>query len=192
MGISQDWRRVERWLSAHAPALLQQLPNGASKPEILKVEESMGLLLPASLRESLIAHDGAGLYIYDGKQGTPLGRPMSLRSIVSQYRMLVNLFADGHNDDAADPPTGVRACWWSDKWVPALAHANGDATCIDLGPAPGGVLGQVYDWAHDNGPGRVYAADYGEVFTAFANDLEAGRYKVATSPRGDPYLDWLV
>jgi cell wall assembly regulator SMI1 len=191
MGVSQDWRQVERWLSANAPAVLERLPMGASKPDVLKAEASMGVTLPASLRESLIAHDGADLYIYDGKRGAPLGRPMSLRAILAQYRMLVNLFGDGHNDDAAHPPPGVRACWWCDKWVPALAHVNGDATCVDLGPAPGGILGQVFDWAHDNGPGVVYARDYAEVLAGFASDLEAGRYTVTLSGRGEPYLDWI-
>jgi cell wall assembly regulator SMI1 len=170
---------------------LPRLSAGASTGDLAATETAMGVGLPEPLRESLAAHDGADLYIYDGKRGTPLGCPMALREIVAHHRMLVDLFGDGHNDDVAQPPAGVRACWWHRAWVPALAHGNGDATCIDLDPAPGGVFGQVFDWAHDAGPGVVYATDYAEVFAGFANDLEAGRYAVKVSGRGNPYLDWV-
>jgi cell wall assembly regulator SMI1 len=191
MGVADDWRRVERWLSARAPALLADLPVGASGPVLDAAEAALGVPLPASVRESLIAHDGADLYIYDGRRGTPLGSPMALREIVARHRMLVELFGDGHNNNAAGPPPAVRPCWWHRAWVPVLAHANGDATCIDLDPAPGGVRGQVFDWAHDGGPGVVYAPDYAAVLAGFAADLEAGRYTVAVSGRGEPYLDWV-
>lgn len=191
MGVVDDWRRVERWLSAHAPAVLAHLPVGATAPDLDAAEASLGVPLPASVRESLAVHDGADLYIYDGQRGWPLGRPMALREIVAQHQMLVNLFGDGSNDEWAQPPPGVRACWWHREWLPVLGHVNGDATCIDLDPAPGGVCGQVFGWAHDGGPGVVCTADYTAVLAGFATDLEAGRYFAAMSGRGKPYLDWV-
>jgi cell wall assembly regulator SMI1 len=193
MEVAKAWSRVERWLAANAPAQLPRLPSGVGEADLVAAEASMGLRLPAPLRESLVIHDGSGggMYIYDRRRVAPLGNPMALREIVAQHRMRVRLFGDGSNDDAAEPPPGVRACWWHPSWVPALGHAVGDATCIDLTPAPDGTLGQVFGWAHDSGPGVVYAADYTAVFAGFAADLEAGRYAAKVSARGEPYLDWI-
>jgi cell wall assembly regulator SMI1 len=190
-GTAETWQRVERWLSAHAPKVLARLPKGASEIALEEAEEVMGLALPQELRESLAIHDGADLYVYDsGRRDCPLGSPMAVREIAALHRRLVHLFGDGGNDEWAQPPPGVHGCWWHRAWVPALGHVNGDATCIDLDPAPGGVRGQVFGWAHDGGPGVVYAADYPAVLAGFAADLEAGRYAVAVSGRGEPYLDW--
>src|SRR5438067_522106 len=113
MGIAQNWREVERWLSAHAPKVLARLPKGASESDFAYVEKTWRLGLPQDLRESLATHDGNastfGLY---GPDETPLGMLLSLHEIVLAWRSLKPL-AGGK----AESITGVKKFWWHRKWL---------------------------------------------------------------------------
>src|SRR5439155_25422969 len=62
---------------------------------------------------------------------------------------------------------------------------------IDLDPARGGKLGQMFEWAHDGGPiGGVAAPSYGTLFARFVRELKEGRYRyLSSSPSGHARLD---
>ena len=188
MGIAENWREVERWLSAHAPKVLARLPKGASETDFDYVEKTWRLALPRDLRESLAIHDGSaqtvGLY---GPNESPLGELLSLHEIVLAWRSLKSLAGR-----KAESIKGVKKFWWHRKWLPVLGGL-GDHTCIDLDPARGGKLGQVFIWAHDSGPILdVVAPSYGALFARFVRELKKGRYRyLKTSPSGHARLDRL-
>ena len=56
--IAELWRRIEAWLMDNARPVLSELRPGASSDELNALESAIGLALPASLRESLLIHDG--------------------------------------------------------------------------------------------------------------------------------------
>src|SRR5262245_8495180 len=145
----------------------------------------MGLALPQELRESLALHDGnAETFALYGPDETPLGQLLSLTQIAGAWRSLKSLAGR-----RAESTKGVKRCWWLRKWVPVLG-GFGDHTCIDLDPARGGKLGQVFDWTHDGGPRAVVAPSYGEFFARFVRDLQEGRYSyLSSSPWGHARLD---
>ncbi|WP_182878154.1 hypothetical protein [Microbispora sp. H10670] len=58
-GVNRQWRRIERWLRAHAPRTYASL-NGPAAPRLVaRAEERLGTRLPDSLRASLLRHDGS-------------------------------------------------------------------------------------------------------------------------------------
>lgn len=186
MGIAANWQEVERWLRAHAPKVLARLPKGASAADLAYVEKTWRLGLPQELRESLAIHDGnASTFDLYGPDESPLGMLLSLHEIVLAWRRLKPLA--GHK---AESIIGVRKFWWHRKWLPVLG-GYGNHTCLDLDPARGGKVGQVFVWAHDGGPiCDVVAPSYGALFARFVRELKEGRYRyLPTSPWGHARLD---
>ncbi|WP_327044980.1 hypothetical protein OG320_25015 [Microbispora sp. NBC_01189] len=58
-GVNRQWRRIERWLRAHAPRTYASL-NGPATPRLVaRAEARIGTRLPDSLRASLLRHDGS-------------------------------------------------------------------------------------------------------------------------------------
>ncbi|MEU6409547.1 hypothetical protein [Microbispora sp. NPDC046933] len=57
--VNRQWRRIEKWLKAHAPRTYASL-NGPAGPRLVaKAEARLGTRIPDSLRASLLRHDGA-------------------------------------------------------------------------------------------------------------------------------------
>jgi cell wall assembly regulator SMI1 len=50
----------------------------------------------------------------------------------------------------------------------------GDHHCLDLAPAPGGDVGQVILWWHDDDKRTIQAKSFREWLDRFAYELEAG------------------
>ncbi|WP_157099342.1 SMI1/KNR4 family protein [Microbispora sp. ATCC PTA-5024] len=76
--VNRQWRRVERWLTAHAPAT--RLGRPASPRLVARAEQRLGVRLPGSLRASLLRHDGGDLPL------PPSYRLLSARGIVAVWR----------------------------------------------------------------------------------------------------------
>jgi cell wall assembly regulator SMI1 len=38
---------------------------------------------------------------------------------------------------------GVQALFWNERWLPFARDGRGGVVCVDLAPAPAGVVGQV-------------------------------------------------
>ncbi|WP_432932207.1 hypothetical protein ACQPZZ_13955 [Microbispora sp. CA-135349] len=57
--VNRQWRRIERWLKAHAPETYASLNGPASKRLLARAEARLGMPIPDSLRASLLRHDGA-------------------------------------------------------------------------------------------------------------------------------------
>lgn len=180
--VQTSWQRIEAWLHANAPALLEQLPPGVSDEELAQAEALMGgLTLPADFKASYRRHNGWGASrLFLGRL-----RLYPLAGVTSTWQMMHDLLEAGDFDRGlnwkhaplhfglADP---IRPVWWHLAWVPFAGDESGEEWAVDLAPAPGGQMGQVIDWEHESGPGRVRCASLEALFATFAEGLEAGHY----------------
>ncbi|MEU8173680.1 hypothetical protein AB0C14_12445 [Microbispora hainanensis] len=57
--VNRQWRRIERWLKAHAPRTYASLNGPATRRLVASAEARTGTRIPDSLRASLLRHDGA-------------------------------------------------------------------------------------------------------------------------------------
>jgi hypothetical protein len=64
--------------------------------------------------------------------------------------------------------------WFDPRWVPLTRSGRGDALCVDLAPAAGGVLGQIIEWIHDEPVRKVRASSWAELLAARGEVLASG------------------
>jgi cell wall assembly regulator SMI1 len=64
--------------------------------------------------------------------------------------------------ERGSPDGPIGDDWWNSRWVPLTENECGDMICLDFAPAPGGIVGQVIDWWHEQGPTRVLAPSFEE------------------------------
>jgi cell wall assembly regulator SMI1 len=182
--VREVWARIEAALRATAPDLLAALPPGASPEAVVATERRLGVEFPADVRESFAIHDGSGgAHTESGVDLLPhdayglIGVPMlSLAECVSDWESWLEASEGGRFDDSRANPSGpIRRKWWCRGWVPVTWDGGGDHLCIDLDPAPGGVLGQVIYFSHEEGPLEVVALSWRTYLEEYAADLQAER-----------------
>jgi cell wall assembly regulator SMI1 len=172
--MKRAWRRIERWLRAHAPAILADLRPGASAADIRASEEQLGCTFPEPVREWFATHDGstscALMEYWD---------LYSLTEVVDAWKVLKALYDNGTFDEFGGEPIGpIRTEWWHPAWIPLAGEPGGNHLCLDLAPAEGGAVGQVISWVHDDSVREVVAPTFGAWFEQLADGLEAGAYKL--------------
>jgi cell wall assembly regulator SMI1 len=175
------WQRIKAALRTSAPDLLARLPDGASADDIAAIEARLGFTLPDEVRESYALHDGSGeaeilpQWSYGRVNGVSL---LPLDRVASEREIWVELLDDGDFEGNEATPDGpVKRDWWNRWWVPVTSNGGGDHLCIDLDPAPSGVVGQVIDFSHESGPKSVVAPGLRTFLAAYAADLESGRLR---------------
>jgi hypothetical protein len=89
MEIEQIWRRIENWLTQHAPAALQALGPGLTEAQISQAESKLGIMLPKDLRESLSIHNGM-LTIEDYTTLLPLDGTASVISFRELFPKIIS------------------------------------------------------------------------------------------------------
>jgi cell wall assembly regulator SMI1 len=165
--IQQFWQQVEAWLpSTSMPASV--LAPAASQQELDDLDASLVAGCPEVLRALLGIHNGGGAGWYCFSKGNLLSAA-EITSMCSEYAQLAaTLF-----DPSMDPPDclgAVRPLWWSELWVPFLKR-NKEPVCIDLGPAPGGAVGQIIEIDWEGGCNRVLAPDLPSFLAEITNSL---------------------
>ena len=184
--IANYWSRIEQWLTMNMPPAQMLLPQGVSPGALIQAESLLGFEIPGELKEFLLIHDGSGiLWLHD------YGEFMSLKQIISAWDMEVDLWDDGENDEWAKPSGPIKKRWFTRDWLPVLDARTGDYACIDLDPAEGGTSGQIINWRHDGGPGRVIATSFGNLLDEFVKELDLGFYKPGINRKGQPYLKYI-
>jgi cell wall assembly regulator SMI1 len=192
--VQNSFQRIEAWLRTHTPTLFSQLPTGVSDEDLEEAEAAMGgLTLPDDFKEAYRCHNGWGTaYILLGRL-----KVYSLASVIGTWQMMHDLVEAGDFDrglnwkhsplhfQLTDP---IRPVWWHLGWLPFAGNESGEEWAMDLAPALGGKNGQVIDWEHESGPGRVQAVSLSALFAAFADDLEAGRY-LASGPHPNVFSE---
>ncbi len=142
--IGAFWQRVQAWARATAlPA--DALAPPASDQQLDDLDAALVPGCPPELRALLAHHNGAGAGWYCFYEGNFLAADEIVTLVAERSRLAAEIF-DAH---AGSPECmgAVRPLWWSELWVPFLMR-NAEPVCIDLGPAPGGRVGQivVVDW----------------------------------------------
>jgi len=76
---------------------------------------------------------------------------------------------------ATEPKGPIKPLLWHYHWLPVTDAGNGNFFCVDLDPAPGGVVGQIFWYERVEGPIQVVANGFVEWLERTALDLESGR-----------------
>ena len=168
------WVRIENWLAAHAPIVLDSLNPPAPWEEIAATEKLIGRELPDDVVRSYQRHNGqqgeGGLF------GGELWHDMA--GVRNEWSVWQGLIDGNEFEGTSSECDGDRISqdWWNPGWVPFTADGGGNSHCVDLSPGPTGVAGQVIEMIHDDGFRPWHAANFGQWLQAFADDLEAGKY----------------
>ena len=168
------WARIERWLVAHAPAILADMRPGASAADIRAAEQQLGCTFSDAVREWFATHDGSeNCALMEYWDLNPLAE------VVRSWKVLKGIFDSGFFNEFSSKPAGpIRSEWWHPAWVPLTSEPGGNHLCLDLAPAAGGQVGQVISWVHDDSVREVVAPTFSAWFEQLADGLEAGAYKV--------------
>lgn len=172
------WQRIEIWLGAHAPEILNALLPGASDDAVRSAEAQMNVRLTSDFKASCALHDGQSF------MASPLMGEwylLPLQNIVDSWRLLKELLDAGRFTQAeTEVKTSgpVRANWWRPEWIPVAYNGAGDFYCLDLKPESGGQAGQVISYWHVDVKREKLADSFHELLERFASDLEAGKYRV--------------
>jgi cell wall assembly regulator SMI1 len=174
--VANSWKLIRARFKEHAHSTFLALRPPATKTAIAKLERSLGVKLPAAVRQSYLIHDGM----------TDAGWPtlsnyhhlLPLQNVAGQYRITMSNPWDDPNPrklgDKGRIKTDLR---WREKWVPLLDEAGGDLIGLDLDPGPEGTRGQLFRWANYGSPAPyVIAASFAEYLDRLATELEHYRF----------------
>jgi cell wall assembly regulator SMI1 len=170
------WTRIETWLAANCPKILQDLAGPATDEQVREAEERLSSKLPADMLEIYRRHNG------QGGNGPPLAGDwefLPLDVLIGQWDAQKELMED--ESFATSPAVAqgpVKPVWWNVRWIPVTYDGVGDLQCVDLDPADGGRVGQVVVYWHDREVRECIAGSLTEWLTGLAGDLERGKYAV--------------
>lgn len=169
--VEGAWEAIEGWLAKNAPHLAARLPAGADEAAIARAEAALGLTLPEGVKASWRRHDGTGgvgLFDHD-----PL---LSLAELVERWRTLTDLLRSGAFEGLeVQAGSTVRACWWSERWVPITSNAAGDGLCVDLDPSRPEAMGQLIQVWSDDDEREAVAPAIDAWLAEYAQDLRKKR-----------------
>jgi cell wall assembly regulator SMI1 len=138
----------------------------------------MRLAFPSELRASYLLHDGSGHSVF------PWGyHLLDLEEMVREWRKLRDYLAQGNYETEPEGP--IRQVHWNIRWIPVASNESGDHHFVDLDPAAGGSVGQVFHHSHEVGPVRILATGFGQWLAGYADRLEVGVFEY------DPYDGWV-
>ncbi|MGA7730176.1 MAG: SMI1/KNR4 family protein [Chloroflexia bacterium] len=171
------WKRIESWLGANVPELLDTLNPGASDAAIADAEAFLGVTLPDDVRASYKIHDGQSL---DNAGLLEAREFLSLERIKDEWKVWKDLLDAGDFEGTlSEPHDGIKNDWWNPAWIPLTYDGSGNHDCLDLDPAPGGKKGQIIEMWHDD-PERVLVSHgFREWLEEFADGLEADEYAMS-------------
>jgi cell wall assembly regulator SMI1 len=170
------WARIEAWLRQHAPDELEHMRPPTSNRRINHLEDTTGLKLPSEMERSYKIHDGCwvGMFLFGKIYGGVLS---SLQAIESDWMRWRDVSVEcGFADLAAEPQGLIKPRHWNSHWLPVTDAGSGNCFCVDLDPAPGGVVGQIIWFDRVEGPVRVMAKGFAAWLEEYASGLESGRY----------------
>jgi cell wall assembly regulator SMI1 len=182
--IPAAWIRIVAWAKKKAPAMLQELADGASEGEIAALEATLGRSLPPSLKSLLKLHNGEtpGWPHAFG----PYGDFHSTEAIAKAWKERGEI-AKEMDTDRPDPAQllrdgiihvegPVRLDNFRREWIPIMDF-NGDIFwALDFAPAAGGTPGQVIEIDWEACSSKVIAPSFDAFLEGYAAALEAGEF----------------
>ncbi len=167
------WQDIEAWCSHHAPRTTRDLCPSASEQHVQRLEALLSCLLPDDYRASLRTHNGdadLGPAHYLSADGVWRAASAMLAQeeagAFAERRIL-------HNGGGV-----IHDRWWHRAWVPVAREPDGTLLCLDLDPAPDGLVGQVIRHDAITGPVATRYRSFEGWLRAYHDDLLAGRYHV--------------
>jgi cell wall assembly regulator SMI1 len=124
------------------------------------------------MEQSYKIHDGSWLL-----RMFPRGNLHSVQAIEEEWSNWREVLDSGAIAGMSAHPEGpIKPLHWNLRWLPLTTNGGGDHYCADLDPAPGGTVGQIIWFDHEDGPVQVIAKGFAEWLSGYASDLETGRY----------------
>lgn len=172
--MEEIWARIEAWLRANAPQVLDTLQPGISDTQIQVLESFLGISLPDDFKESY--------QIYNGQSGDDYGllegrEFLSLERLQQEWQIWKDLLDAGDFEGiTSEPVAGIRDDWWNAHWLPLTYDGSGNHDCLDLNPAEGGTHGQVITMWHDAAEREILASSFRQWLEQYADGLESGQF----------------
>ncbi len=161
-----SWKRIRQWERRHLPNPPRKR-RGATQ-RVLDAARAAILELPDDYLACMRDTDGSASPVFGAWTVS------SLRELPRNVGVMAeHLNADDDGRYRAEGP--VRAVYWHPRWIPVAYDGSGDHLCLDLAPAPGGTVGQVIVFHHDQGHRRVLAASFSAWLEQLADRLESGQ-----------------
>jgi cell wall assembly regulator SMI1/predicted DNA-binding WGR domain protein len=136
-----------------------ELPAGASATSIARAEAELGIAFPAEVRAFYLAHDGgssSGELVCGGRE------LLSIERIVDEWKVWKELLDGGkfEDNDNSEPDAGIQQKWWIPEWIPVSYDGAGNHHMIDMAPAKGGHVGQLFSFWHDEAQRSLDAPNF--------------------------------
>jgi cell wall assembly regulator SMI1 len=177
-GVAASWRTIEEVLWENAHSLYRALRKPATDVQIARLAKLVPAKLPRDFVRSLKIHDGMRDSYLGQNRLFDYNALLPVTAITSEYQMLRRDQAQfGWGGGVAGHDRSIRNdARWRPGWVPFM-DADGDKLVLDLDPAPGGSVGQVFEW-YNNGSTelRVLAPTFGEWLADLAETLSKRRF----------------
>ncbi len=187
--VEAAWKRIEQWLRANLPEVIESLNDPATEDAIAAVEAQIGVRFPDALRASFHVHDGESNNwpgaMADGHQLLPLAEVTRLWTLRTTFAAQFGGREDTPAAWRASTRDGiifvkgpVKPLLGSPRWIP-LTDMNGDVQrLLDFDPPTGGTSGQVIEVDPECCRYEVIAPSFLDHLERYAAELEAGRYSV--------------
>jgi cell wall assembly regulator SMI1 len=182
--LKKYWEKIETWILANCPPILDTLNAGASEQDINNLENVISLKLPLDFIEFYKIHNGQSfthLNLFDGD------RLLSVDEIISEWKLWNEVLPDIDKNckemygEAArsTPDKGIKPYWWSSSWIPITSNGCGDNYCIDLDPTSEGTCGQIIRMWHDMPNRDLLATSLKNWIDNYVTDLQSGVYTIS-------------
>jgi cell wall assembly regulator SMI1 len=185
--MTSTWHEIERWMQAHAKPIHDTLGIGAHDSGIRQVEDTIGAKLPRDVIATYRLHNGQR----DETSGSLASslferRWYSTDAMLTEWQMMKSLVEDGEFDAVRSQGPDEIDChlWWNLHWLPVTGTGNGDYTCLDLGPSPKGLYGQIITFWHTGPHRRVQAASWSAWLSLYAQLLNQGFFMYSKEEGG--------
>ncbi|MBX0289530.1 SMI1/KNR4 family protein [Hymenobacter sp. HSC-4F20] len=175
MSPSESIRRIETWLTVHAPQILtESLNDGAAESELSGLEAAVGRPLPNDYKALYRWRNGLD------EDANNLGSLFYGLSFVPLARVAA-AFQSRSQDPEMFPAVYAQALVKADNvlhpyWLQLGFDGSHTWLCVDLDPAPAGRYGQVILVDEETQAAFQVAESVEALLAQFADDLEQGRY----------------
>jgi cell wall assembly regulator SMI1 len=177
-GVAASWRIIEGVLWENAHSLYRALRKPATDAQVARLAKLVPAKLPRDFVQSLKTHDGLRDSYLGLNRLFDYNALLPLSAIIREYRGICRHQAQfgGDGGQAGNDPEVRNDARWRPGWVPVM-DSDGDKLVLDLDPAPGGSVGQVFEWSSTGSlPLRVLAPSFGEWLAGLAEVLAQRRF----------------